>query len=430
MNYQQTLNFLFSQLPMYQRVGKAAYKANLDNTHALDQYFAYPHRKFKTVHVAGTNGKGSVSHMLASVLMVAGNKVGLYTSPHLIDFRERIKVNGKPISKQEVIQFVKDHKAIFEKIKPSFFEMTVALAFKHFADQQIDIAVVEVGLGGRLDSTNIISPELSLITNIGLDHTDLLGDTLAKIAIEKAGIIKHNTPVIISELQEEVKDIFIQKAKLEHSPIVFANELYTSTPTNKLGNGYQEIPVTNTRNGNSITYKLDLLGSYQSKNILGVLSAIEELSRKGLNIDLSHISKGLAQTVSSTGLLGRWQIIGQSPLTVCDTGHNVDGLIQVVEQLRNTPHRKLHMVIGMVSDKNIDGALSLLPKEAHYYFTKASIPRALNEVELAAKAVKFGLSGSTFIDVKSALNFARLQANTDDLIFVGGSTFVVADALS
>ncbi|MDX9846415.1 MAG: folylpolyglutamate synthase/dihydrofolate synthase family protein [Tenuifilaceae bacterium] len=429
MDYQQTLNYLFSQLPMYQRVGKAAYKANLNNTLALDEYFGRPHRLYKTIHIAGTNGKGSVSHMLASVLMAAGYRVGLYTSPHLIDFRERIKVDGKPISKEDVVEFVQQHKSIFERIQPSFFEMTVALAFKYFADKQVDIAVIEVGLGGRLDSTNIITPELSVITNIGLDHTDLLGDTLQLIAQEKAGIIKPNIPVVISELQEDIQQVFIEKASAEGAPITFASEIYAVKHT-LVRDGVQEFKVENKQDKTNLTLAVDLLGKYQAKNILGVVSAIDVLSTREFDIDRIQAAQGLEKAASSTGLLGRWQIINQSPLVICDTGHNVDGITQLVEQIANTPHNKLHMVIGMVGDKNIDGVLSLLPKEANYYFTKASIPRALHQDELSRKASKFSLSGSTHSEVKEALAFAYTKAMPDDLIFIGGSTFVVADALS
>ncbi len=429
MDYQQILDYLFSQLPMYQRVGKAAYKANLNNTLALDEYFGHPHRLYKTIHIAGTNGKGSVSHMLASVLMAAGYRVGLYTSPHLIDFRERIKVDGIPISKEDVVDFVQQHKSIFEQIQPSFFEMTVALAFKYFAEKQVDIAVIEVGLGGRLDSTNIITPELSVITNIGLDHTDLLGDTLQLIAQEKAGIIKPNIPVVISELQEEIQQVFINKANLERAPITFASENY-SVKSALTSNGVQEFEIERKHDNSTFTLSVDLLGKYQAKNILGVITAIDLLTKKGFQIDRSHAALGLAKAATSTGLLGRWQIINQSPLVICDTGHNVDGITQLVDQIANTPHNKLHMVIGMVGDKNIDGVLSLLPKDATYYFTRASIPRALHQDELSAKAAKHILLGTTHSEVKQALAYAYTKAQPNDMIFVGGSTFVVADALS
>lgn len=428
MNYQETLQHLFSQLPMYQRVGKAAYKANLNNTLALDEYFSHPHKHFKTIHVAGTNGKGSTSHMLCSILMEAGYRVGLYTSPHLIDFRERIKVNGQNIGEQEVVDFVEENMEIFERIKPSFFEMTVALAFKFFADQKVDVAVIEVGLGGRLDSTNIIEPDLSIITNIGLDHTDLLGDTLQKIAIEKAGIIKPNTPIVVSELQPEVENIFTHKAKSSYAPIVFAESLYK---VSKLENSmvYQSVCLLKADNGLEQCYKLDLHGGYQSKNTMGVLAATDQLVLKGYRICQNHIEQGLMNVISNTGIMGRWQTLSRKPLTICDTGHNVDGITYIVKQISHTPHSKLHMVFGMVGDKDIDAVLKLLPKDATYYFTRPSIPRAMAEDILAAKAEPLGLKGEKFPNVKSALEAATLRAKANDLIFVGGSTFTVADAL-
>ena len=428
MNYQQTLNYLFTQLAMYQQIGKAAYKANLDNTITLDNLFSHPHRKFKTIHVAGTNGKGSTSHMLASVLQEVGYKVGLYTSPHLIDFRERIKVNGTPIDEETVVEFVENNKIIFETIKPSFFEMTVALAFKYFAEQKVDIAIVEVGLGGRLDSTNIISPELSIITNIGLEHTDMLGNTLELIAAEKGGIIKPNTPVVICETQLEVKDIFSKIAHANSAPILFADQQYYIKEA-ALSNNKQEISVLNHSSDKLLLYKLDLLGSYQQKNILGVLQAIELLNSKGYSIDQTSILKGMANVVTNTGLLGRWQILSTNPTVVCDTGHNAEGLKEVVYQINNTPHQNFHMVIGMVNDKNIDEALKVLPKNGIYYFTRASIPRSLNEQELLEKAKVFGLNGKAYPNVKEAVNEAKYNALENDLILIGGSTFIVAEAL-
>jgi dihydrofolate synthase/folylpolyglutamate synthase len=429
MTYQQTLDYLFSQLPMFQRVGKAAYKANLDNTLALDEYFNHPHRKFRTIHIAGTNGKGSTSHMLASILASAGLKVGLYTSPHLRDFRERIKINGVMIPEMEVVGFVEKHRAFFDTIKPSFFEMTVALAFDYFARQQIDIAVVEVGLGGRLDSTNIITPEVSIITNIGLDHTDLLGHTLEKIAYEKAGIIKPNVPVVVSQTQAETKPVFEQKAKECNTPIVFADTRYGTTPIGYEGYKYQILNICRYNPESIVPLKLDLLGSYQQYNICGVLTAIDLLREKGYCISDAHVKDGLVTVKSATGLLGRWQVLHQNPLIICDTGHNVDGLTQVVEQIRRVQYKKLHMVVGMVGDKNIDGMLALLPREATYYFTRASIPRALNENELAARATPFGLSGETYPTVFTALNAAKANAHPNDLVFIGGSTFVVAEVV-
>ena len=428
MNYQQTTQYLFSQLPMYQRVGKAAYKADLNNTHALDEHFSHPHRQFRTIHIAGTNGKGSTSHMLCSILMEAGYKVGLYTSPHLIDFRERIRVNGKPIAEKDVIAFVADNKGIFERIKPSFFEMTVALAFKYFADEKVDVAAIEVGLGGRLDSTNIINPDLSVITNIGLDHTDLLGDTLQKIATEKAGIIKPNTPVVVSEKQLEVTSIFEAVAKTNNAPIVFAcNKFRVENST--VNNGYQTITVRSITDSSERIFSLDLMGSYQTRNVIGVLAAIDQLQLIGYKVSPKDIALGLQKVVDNTGLMGRWQTIDREPLTICDTGHNVDGITHIVKQIKSTPYNKLHIVFGMVGDKNIDGVLQLLPKDATYYFTRPSIPRAMDEAQLAHRATLYDLHGGVFSDVKSAIVAARKTAKPNDLVFIGGSTFIVADAL-
>jgi dihydrofolate synthase/folylpolyglutamate synthase len=429
MNYQETLQYLFSQLPMYQRIGKAAYKADLNNTLALDKYFGSPHTKYKTIHVAGTNGKGSSSHMIASVLMAAGYKVGLYTSPHLKDFRERIRINGQMVTEQYVVDFVKNHSKIFEEIKPSFFEMTVAMAFEYFASEKVDIAVIEVGLGGRLDSTNIISPELSLITNIGLDHTDLLGNTIQLIAKEKSGIIKRETPVVVSQTQAEIKDIFIDKAKELNAPLVFADSLFNVSPLMANNANAQAYTINNNSDNSSFELITDLLGNYQHKNLAGVLASINILKQKGIIINNSDIEKGLSTVSSSTGLLGRWQVLGTSPTIICDTGHNVDGIEYIVDQISRTPHKNLHMVIGVVGDKNIDGILSLLPKKAKYYFTKASIPRALDEKELAERAKKWGLEGTSHPCVKEALIEAKNNSDSNDLIFIGGSTFIVADAL-
>ena len=429
MNYQQTLNYLFSQLPMYQRVGKMAYKANLDTTIALDKYFNHPHTRYKTIHVAGTNGKGSTSHMLASVLMDAGYRVGLYTSPHIKSFRERIRINGQMVSEQFVVEFTAKHQQIFEQLKPSFFEMTVAMAFEYFAEQKVDIAVIEVGLGGRLDSTNIIAPELSIITNIGFDHTDLLGNTLSEIATEKAGVMKQNTPVVIGENQPEISSVFKDKAKSLNAPIYFASNEYLVNASEQKGIDKQYFSIAK---GKEVAYEnlsIDLLGEYQAKNLPSVLCAIDLLVKKGYTITKHNITKGLSNTIANTGLLGRWQIIGNNPLTLCDTGHNVDGITHIARQIRNTPHSKTHMVIGMVGDKNIEGILKLLPKNATYYFTKANIPRALNELELADKAKTYGLVGNTYQNVEEALNEAKKNAQPNDLIFIGGSTFTVADAL-
>ena len=428
MNYKETLDFLFAQLPMYQRVGKAAYKADLETTIELDKYFKHPHKAYKTVHVAGTNGKGSVSHCIASILQEAGYKVGLYTSPHLKDFRERIRVNGQMINEQAVTDFVASHKNIISELQPSFFEMTVALAFDYFRHEQVDIAVVEVGMGGRLDSTNIINPELSVITNIGLDHTAFLGDSIGSIAVEKAGIIKEQTPVIIGQTQKETQEIFKVKAKEAGATIRFADvELDISTATLSI-NERQILQIYKEGNIRYKDLKLDLLGTYQHKNVLTVLVAIEELGKK-LDVSRTNIYNGLSNVTKNTGLLGRWQYLGYNPRIICDTGHNLDGMTMLVKQIMNTPHEKLHMVLGMVNDKDHAAVLEILPKNAIYYFTKAAIPRSLNEKKLQELAHKAELKGETFENVDEALKAAKKNAGINDLIFIGGSTFIVADIL-
>ena len=443
MDYQQTLDYLYTQLPMFQRIGAAAYKNNLDNTIAICKLIGNPENKFKSIHVAGTNGKGSTSHLLASVLQSAGYKVGLYTSPHLKDFRERIKINGAMIPQQNVVDFVEKYKTDFEKIQPSFFEMTVALAFDHFINQQIDIAVIEVGLGGRLDSTNVISPELSIITNISFDHTALLGNTLVKIAAEKAGIIKPKTPVIIGETQVEIKNIFLKKAKQNNSPLLFADEIYKSTNVHHVNNEklllsmdikkqYHPTSFSERVKGDLKSYlniETELLGYYQQKNIPTVLCAIELLNGKGFHISESAIRDGIKNVTQQTGLLGRWQILSHQPLVIADTGHNEAGIKEVLAQISRTPHQRLHFVLGMVNDKDISTILSLLPKNAAYYFCKADIPRALSADDLANQARIAGLSGETFGSVANALISAKKNAQTADLVFIGGSTFTVAEVV-
>jgi dihydrofolate synthase/folylpolyglutamate synthase len=429
MDYQQTLYYLFSSLPMFQRQGKAAYKANLDNTLAIDEYFNHPHKQFKSIHVAGTNGKGSVSHMLASVLQEAGYKTALYTSPHLKDFRERIKINGTEIPKDYVINFVAKNKSFFEKLKPSFFEMTVAMAFKYFADEKVDIAVIEVGMGGRLDSTNIIKPELSVITNISKDHTQFLGDTVEKIAAEKAGIIKKGVPVVIGQSTDESKPVFIAKANEKNTNIYFAEDYFQADYALVTVDEKQSFQV---HTGKKLVYpdlQLDLLGTYQKFNILTALQSIKLLQEKGFDIEKKHYYDGLAAIQKNTGLKGRWQIIGHNPRIVCDTAHNEAGLQEVIKQIESTPYKNLHMVIGMVNDKNINKVLSMLPKKARYYFCKANIPRALDEKELLAKATKYNLIGIAVSKVTDALHLAKKEANENDFIFVGGSTFVVAEVV-
>ena len=427
MNYQETIEYLYSSLPIFQRVGKAAYKADLGNTLALDEHFNHPHRKFKSIHIAGTNGKGSTSHMTAAILQKAGYKVGLYTSPHLRDFRERIRINGEMIPKDEVTEFVNLNKDFFDKLKPSFFEMTVALAFNYFAKENIDIAVVEVGLGGRLDSTNIINPMISIITNIGLDHTDLLGDTLEKIAVEKAGIIKPNVPVIIGSTQPETTNVFKNKAKENNASITFADQVVTVKNYIPISDNLQRFEME--YKGNNLNIETDLLGHYQRFNIPPVLVCVDLLKEMGMNIPDSSIYEGLKTVKSTTGLMGRWQILGKNPTIVCDTGHNTDGIKLVTEQIQKATFKNLHMVIGMVADKNIDGILALLPKNATYYFTQAKIPRALNSLKLKEKAETFDLKGKAYSSVSDAFAAAKKAASNSDLIFVGGSTFIVAEVV-
>jgi len=405
MNYQQTLDYLFTQLPMYQRVGNAAYKSDLKNTIELCEILSNPQHQFKSVHVAGTNGKGSTSHMIASILQDAGYKVGLYTSPHLKDFRERIKINGEMISEIDVIDFVSQHKTQFERINLSFFEWTVGLAFDYYANKKVDIAVIETGLGGRLDSTNVITPEIAVITNIGLDHTQFLGDTLQQIATEKAGIIKKNVPVIIGETQPEVLSVFIDKANELSAPITFADEEVKSI------------------------YSSDLKGLYQSKNINTAVKAIHELKKIRWNISSSNIKKGLNSVIENTGLLGRWQQLGENPKIICDTVHNEAGMVYIVKQLEQELYNKLHIVFGVVNDKTINNVLEMLPKDASYYFCEANIPRALRVEELFNLAKAKGLNGIKIKKVKEALEEAIKRSSKDDLIFVGGSIFVVAEVL-
>jgi len=430
-NYEEVIRYLYDHLPYYQRSGPAAYKDNLDNTLALDGMFGHPHLNFKSVHVAGTNGKGSVSHMLTSILMEAGYKTGLYTSPHLKDFRERIRINGVMIEKDFVVGFVNEFllRNREKGLEPSFFELTVMMAFDYFSQNQVDIAIVEVGLGGRLDSTNIIHSELSVITNISLDHTALLGDTLGKIALEKAGIIKRRVPVLIGETHPQTGIIFSGIAKELSAPVFFADQTYHSGTALYSADARQ---IFNIRKGGEVVYenlRLDLLGSYQSKNICTVLSAVEQLREQGWQIPESALRSGLEKVADNTGLMGRWQVIGANPRIICDTGHNEGGMREVVAQIKQTPYKKLHFVIGMVNDKDIAGVLSLLPKEATYYFTKAAIPRALDENQLAKIAAFFKLQGSTYTSVALALAAARKNADPDDMIFVGGSTFIVAEAI-
>lgn len=426
MTYSEAIEFLFNQLPMFQRTGPSAYKDNLDNTLRLDEWFGHPHRRFKTIHVAGTNGKGSVSHMLASVLQEAGYKTGLYTSPHLKDFRERIRINGKMISEGAVTDFVKNHRAIIEKISPSFFEMTVAMAFDYFASQKVEVAVIEVGLGGRLDSTNIINPEVSVITNIGMDHMALLGNTLPLIAREKAGIIKEKTPLVIGQTQAEVLPVFHEVAAARNAPLVLADKYY-KTVFKQRTTAHQEVDVYRQGLLFLAGVQLPLLGQYQLFNVAAVCTVVDQLSQIGYRLSAEHLKQGLQKVVVNTGLAGRWQILDVRPTVVCDTGHNEDGLREVVAQIKVTPNERLHMVIGMVNDKDLEPVLKLLPTEATYYFTRARIPRSLDANVLKQAAEPFGLIGEAYQTVEAAYAEAKKNAGVNDLIFIGGSTFVVAE---
>ncbi|MFN8241254.1 MAG: folylpolyglutamate synthase/dihydrofolate synthase family protein [Bacteroidales bacterium] len=429
MNYSETIEYLYSQLPVYHRIGKAAYKANLDNTIALDNHFGNPHQSFRSIHVAGTNGKGSVSHMLASVLQEAGYKTGLYTSPHLRDYRERIRVNGAMIAEEEVVRFVEENRLILEKIKPSFFEMSVAMAFNYFRKEKIDIAVIETGLGGRLDSTNIINPLVSVITNIGFDHMELLGDTLQKIAMEKAGIIKKGVPVIIGERSEETAPVFMRAAADSGSELVFADSEFSFSWVERdpasASSSFRLTKCSNDFHADGIT---PLSGEYQSKNIVTVVSVLEKLHYT-LDFGWDSILAGIRNTVINTGLTGRWQVLGSNPLVICDTGHNSHGLRYVMKQLGSISRGKLHMVVGFVNDKDLDSVFPLFPRDALYYFTRASVPRAMDQDLLKERAGKAGLNGKSFRDVTSAVHAAREAANPSDVIFIGGSTFVVAEVV-
>jgi len=424
-SYTGALDYLYTTLPMFQRIGSIAYKADLTNTLRLCEAVGNPQSKFKSIHVAGTNGKGSTSHMLASVFQSAGYKTGLYTSPHLKDFTERIKINGLPVLPDYIVDFVNRMEKVLNEVKPSFFETTVAMAFEYFAKEEVDIAIIEVGLGGRLDSTNVITPELSVITNIGWDHKDILGDTLEKIASEKAGIIKQNVPVVISEKQTGIESIFREKAQTEYAPIYFAVDHYKIERFDQ-----QDGVILRVSKDGDILFdslKLPLQGYYQQKNMAGVLKAIELMQHQGWKISEEAIQHGLLHTTQQTGLKGRWQKLGDKPLVICDTGHNQDGMQEIVKQIKAQRYAKLHMVIGMVKDKDINAVLKLLPTEAEYYFCEAKIPRALNASILKEQARAVGLQGIEIKDVNEAIQEARRRATPDDMIFIGGSTFVVAE---
>ena len=424
MNYLETLNYLFNIAPVFEHIGASAYKEGLDNTYLLDEHFGHPHRKFKSIHIAGTNGKGSCSHTLAAILQNDGYKVGLYTSPHIMDFRERIKINGECISKEYVIEFVNQEKSLFEKIHPSFFEVTTALAFKYFAEQHVDYAIIEVGLGGRLDCTNIITPILSIITNISFDHTNFLGNTLEKIAKEKAGIIKQNIPVIIGETTNETKPVFKTCAESMNAEIIYADE------------NDEIISFTMNEDG-GITYitrsfgiiQGELGGLYQKKNTNTILHAVRFLYNQHIIKNTGSINNGFYNVCRLTGLIGRWQKIGSNPSVICDTGHNVGGWTYISRQLQVQKYNKLHIVFGMVNDKDVDGVMCLLPKNAHYYFTKPQSKRAIPEKDIQRKAMTHGLAGDCYNDVPSAYTAAKKMATPDDMIFIGGSSYIVSDLL-
>lgn len=481
MDYKDTLNYLYNSMPMFQQVGSKAYKEGLENTIALDEYLGHPHREFRCIHVAGTNGKGSCSHTLAAILQSAGYRVGLYTSPHLIDFRERIRINGEPVSESFVIRFVEEHRHFFEPLSPSFFELTTAMAFRYFADEKIDVAVIETGMGGRLDCTNIIRPELCIITNISLDHTQFLGDTLAKIAAEKAGIIKEGVPVVIGEATEETRPVFLRKAKEMNAPIEFAEDeikikddslksiillrqlvaeeekvteelkqlVKRATETHSkeaLWEANKKIKSCNqsqkkyetTVNTLGWVYEVEEypnleseLGGYcQIKNTETILHALSQLKALNYTFEEKDVRNGFAHVCELTGLMGRCQKVNESPLMICDTGHNVAGITSVISLFKCLRYKHLHIVIGMVNDKDICGILELLPKEATYYFTRASVKRALPEKELRKQARDFGLRGNCYPSVVAAVKAAKNKSLPQDFIFVGGSSFIVADLLA
>jgi len=424
MNYEQTLDYLYSRLPVFHQIGSAAYKPGLENTIRILTALHQPQNSFRSIHVAGTNGKGSVSHFLSSILQSAGFKTGLYTSPHLVDFGERIRVNGETIDKQFVVDFVENHKSLIEKVQPSFFEITMAMAFDYFAKSEVDVAVIEVGLGGRLDSTNIIQPELSIITNISFDHEEFLGHTLPEIAAEKAGIIKPHTPVVIGEALSETKPVFIQKALEMNAPIFFSED-----SRQVFFERYEENRMwVKTSDGKS--YLVGLTGNYQLKNIATVLTAVDQLRKTNFEITESNLKEGLEKVIEKTGLQGRWQIISSSPEIIADTGHNPGGIAFVSQQLKTQQFRTLRMVFGMVNDKDIDTVLTLLPKNGVYYFTQAKIKRAFPSEDLLQKGQLAGLNGKAFSTIEEAIKVALNEADKEDLIFIGGSNYVVGEALS
>ena len=430
MTYQQTLDYLFNALPSFQNIGSDAYKPGLDNITAFCRRLGNPQRRYRTIHVAGTNGKGSVSHTIASVLQSAGYHVGLFTSPHLLDFRERIRIDGQPIDQNEVISFVERNRETMEQLGLSFFEMTAAMAFKHFERCGVDVAVIETGLGGRLDATNIISPELCVITNIGLEHTDLLGDTIAKIAAEKAGIIKRGTPVIIGESDPESDEVFEQTAITMTAPICFADQAFECVDVKPLGSGRSRYTIRALGNGTERELEYDLQGWCQRKNIVTAFTALKILhDHTDLSINNRALREGFRDAAFQTGLMGRWQSIDTRPLTICDTAHNAHGLADVMEQVQALEASELWMVLGVVADKDVEAILPLMPRNAHYVFTSASVKRALPAEELARRFEGAGLRGEVVEGVRNAIAYAREHAPKDGVVFVGGSTFVVAEAI-
>ena len=423
MNYQETIKYLYECAPLFQNIGAGAYKEGLENTLRLDEHFGHPHRNFRTIHIAGTNGKGSCSHTLAAILQSAGYKTGLYTSPHLLDFRERIRVNGVPVTEDFVVEFVRREREFFEPLHPSFFELTTAMAFLWFGLQKVDVAVIEVGLGGRLDCTNIITPDLSVITNISFDHVQFLGDTLEKIAGEKAGIIKHGVPVVIGETTPETREVFMERAREVDAPATFAEDEHLLLSATRMADGvaYEAVGLPG--------LKGELMGLCQDKNTNTLLSAIKRLMELGYKIKEGDIREGFARVTELTGLMGRWQRLGTRPTVVCDTGHNVGGMTYIVEQLKMQQCRELRIVLGMVSDKDVKSVLRMMPQEARYYFTQASVKRALPADRMKAVAEECGLKGEAYPTVEDAVRAAKANVSSGDFIFVGGSTFVVADLL-
>ena len=432
-DYQETIDYLFSRLPMFSRIGTAAFKKDLINIRKLCQYLNNPHEKFKSIHIAGTNGKGSVSHMLAAILQVAGYKTGLYTSPHLKDFRERIKINGEMVKENFVVDFTKKIKPFIEETEPSFFEITVAMAFEYFAEHDIDIAVVETGLGGRFDSTNIIVPELSVITNIGWDHMNILGDTLEKIAFEKAGIIKQGTPLVVGETLPETEKVFKQVAKEKNATLFLASEKrqavgwHWEKPARRPGGHELVVEVAQQGKTDHQFYRLDLPGIYQTKNLLTVLETCSQLQQKGWSLDEEHIKSGLQQAKKITELHGRWEIIHSHPLIVLDVAHNEGGIKMLMEQVEVTDHDHLHIILGIVKDKEYERILPLFPKIADYYFTQSDIPRAMDAHLLKEQGQKFGLRGEMYADVNSAMKAARANASKNDMILICGSVFLIGE---